>query len=88
MARGLVLLGSSSARVSIAPHPLKFKPRFVEKIWGGRKLQDVLYVSTYWGHERALNVSWLEPIAREMGALLSWDEQRIRREIDECLNQA
>ena len=23
-------------------YPLKFKPRFVEKIWGGRKLQSVL----------------------------------------------
>lgn len=28
--------------MSISPHPLKFKPRFVEKIWGGRKLQHVL----------------------------------------------
>ena len=23
-------------------YPLKFKPRFVEKIWGGRKLESIL----------------------------------------------
>src|SRR4051812_21534874 len=26
----------------MALYPLKFKPRFVEKIWGGRKLETVL----------------------------------------------
>ena len=24
-------------------YPLKFKPRFVEKIWGGRKIETVLH---------------------------------------------
>src|SRR5690606_25530316 len=27
---------------SMALYPLKFKPRFVEKIWGGRKFESVL----------------------------------------------
>src|SRR5678815_4832233 len=28
--------------VAMNLYPLKFKPRFVEKIWGGRKLETVL----------------------------------------------
>jgi hypothetical protein len=49
-----------------------------------RKLQDVLYVSTYWGHERHMTYEWLEPIAREIGALLGWSEDRIQSEILTC----
>src|SRR5205085_1907738 len=29
-------------RVEMALYPLKFKPRFVEKIWGGRKIETLL----------------------------------------------
>jgi len=46
-----------------------------------RRLPDLLYVSTYWGHERRLARDWIEPLAREMGALLGWDESMIDGEI-------
>ena len=34
-----------------------------------RKLEDLLYVNTYWGYERALSPDWIEPLARELAAL-------------------
>src|SRR4051812_49647112 len=37
-------------------YPLKFKPRLVEKIWGGRKLQDVLGKALPEG--KAIGESW------------------------------
>lgn len=46
-----------------------------------RKLPDLLYVSTYWGHEGRLSEDWLLPLAREMGELLGWDEQRVQQEV-------
>ncbi|HZL56407.1 MAG TPA: glycerol-3-phosphate dehydrogenase/oxidase [Bryobacteraceae bacterium] len=46
-----------------------------------QRLADVLFVSTYWGYERVMTAEWLEPLAREMGALLGWDESRIQLEI-------
>jgi glycerol-3-phosphate dehydrogenase len=52
-----------------------------------RKLQDVLYVSTYWGHERHMDREWLSPIAREMGSLLGWSEGRVASELSGCLAQ-
>ncbi len=45
-----------------------------------RRLSDLLYVSTYWGYERPLAREWIEPLAREMGALLGWDESTIAAE--------
>ena len=50
-----------------------------------RKLQDLLFVSTYWGYERRLNHDWIAPLARAMGALLDWDEWRVDEEISACL---
>jgi glycerol-3-phosphate dehydrogenase len=46
-----------------------------------RSLADLLFVSTYWGYERRLARGWIEPLAREMGALLGWDESTIDGEI-------
>jgi glycerol-3-phosphate dehydrogenase len=37
-----------------------------------RTLHDLLYVSNYWGYEGRLTSQFLEPLAREMGALLNW----------------
>jgi glycerol-3-phosphate dehydrogenase len=34
-----------------------------------RKLDDLLYVNTYWGYERRLSPEWIEPLARELAAL-------------------
>ena len=50
-----------------------------------RKLADVLYISTYWGHERRLERSWLLSIAGRMGSLLGWGESRIQAEVSELL---
>ncbi len=50
-----------------------------------RKLADVLHVSTYWGHERRLDPSWLGPIARTMGDLLGWDTPRADAEVAEVM---
>jgi len=51
-----------------------------------RRLQDVVYVSTYWGHERWMTGEWLEPIAGEMGSMLGWDSVRTNGEIDDVLS--
>jgi glycerol-3-phosphate dehydrogenase len=51
-----------------------------------RRLPDVVYVSTYWGHERWMTPEWLEPIAREMGSMLGWDAPRISAEIADVLS--
>jgi glycerol-3-phosphate dehydrogenase len=45
-----------------------------------RRLPDLLYTSTYWGHERALSRDWLLPLARQMGDLLGWTDQRVQQE--------
>ena len=50
-----------------------------------RRLPDLLYVSTYWGYERRLARDWIEPLAREMGALLNWTESVIAAEIGRIL---
>jgi glycerol-3-phosphate dehydrogenase len=54
--------------------------RAVEREYA-RRLSDLLYVSTYWGYERRIARDWIEPLAREMGALLGWDESAIDGEI-------
>ncbi len=45
------------------------------------RLPDVMYASTYWGHERKLTRENLLPVAREMGEELGWDERRMEEEI-------
>ena len=49
------------------------------------KLADVLFVSTYWGHERRLDSAWLHPIAREMGRLLNWTDEKVESEVAEVM---
>lgn len=46
-----------------------------------RALPDVLYTSTYWGHERRLERGWVAPIAGQMGELIGWDAARIEAEL-------
>ncbi len=50
-----------------------------------RRLEDVIYVSTYWGYERPLEREWLTPIAREMGELLGWDAAEVEAELTRVL---
>ena len=46
-----------------------------------RSLPDVIYTSTYWGHERRLDRQWLHPIALQMADLLGWDQAKITVEM-------
>ncbi len=45
-------------------------------------LPDLLYTSTYWGHERKLAADWLTPLAQQMADLLghnqAWIDQQLR----------
>lgn len=50
-----------------------------------RRLEDVIYVSTYWGYERPLERAWLRPIAREMADMLVWDTARAEEELARVL---
>jgi glycerol-3-phosphate dehydrogenase len=53
-----------------------------------QRLPDVMFVSTYRGHERTWTAEELMPIACQMAGLLGWDERRIREEIDLTLEIA
>jgi hypothetical protein len=46
-----------------------------------RRIEDVLYVSTYWGYERPLDPGWLLPIAGVMGEMLGWGGERVKEEV-------
>jgi glycerol-3-phosphate dehydrogenase len=69
-----------TASVPLKPGPRPDVRQAVEREYA-RRLTDLLYVSTYWGYERPLSLEWLEPLAREMGALLGWDDATIAAEI-------
>jgi len=78
---------TAETRMNIPAHPKEQCARVrvaVEREFA-RRLQDVVYVSTYWGHERHMTAEWLAPIAREMGGMLGWDEARVASEVDEVL---
>jgi glycerol-3-phosphate dehydrogenase len=46
-----------------------------------QRLPDLLYVSTYWGHERAWNDEFISSLGRFAGARLGWHEARAAREV-------
>jgi glycerol-3-phosphate dehydrogenase len=78
---------TAETRLDVPTPPKEPKARIrmaVEREFA-RRLQDVVYVSTYWGHERWMTPEWLEPIANEMGSLLGWDAPRISAEIADVL---
>jgi glycerol-3-phosphate dehydrogenase len=50
-----------------------------------RRLPDLLFVSTYWGHEARWTEETLAPYAEEMGRLLGWNAERTRQEIEPAL---
>lgn len=70
---------------ALPPKEMAARVRMAVEREYARKLQDVLYISTYWGHERHLYREWLEPVALEMGSLLGWNESRRSTEIAGCL---
>jgi glycerol-3-phosphate dehydrogenase len=53
-----------------------------------RRLVDVLFVSTYWGHERTLDHTLLEAPAAVMARELGWEERRVEEEISLALRVA
>jgi glycerol-3-phosphate dehydrogenase len=69
-----------TAKTPLNPGPPPDVRQAVEREYALR-LSDLLYVSTYWGYERVPALDWIEPLAREMGALLGWDEPVIAAEI-------
>ena len=76
--------------LDIPPEPVEFSARVrkaVEREYA-RKLPDLLRVSTYWGYERRTDAEWLEPLAREMGGLLKWDEARVKTEVGDYLSRS
>jgi glycerol-3-phosphate dehydrogenase len=50
-----------------------------------RRLPDLLFVSTYWGHEARWTEESLASYAGEMGRWLGWDAERTQREIELAL---
>lgn len=46
-----------------------------------QRLADVMFVSTYWGHEDQWTQEKLGPVAREMQKQLGWSEARVEEEI-------
>jgi len=53
-----------------------------------RRLEDVIYVSTYGGYERPLDADWLLPIALVMGEMLGWDSAQVDAELRRVLSGA
>ena len=51
-----------------------------------RKLADVMFVSTYWGHERMLGAAQLQALADAMGQELGWSPARVAEEVENTLN--
>ena len=51
------------------------------------RLADPMFVSTYWGYERAWTAPELAPYAATMGARLGWDNEKSRAEIDDVLDR-
>ena len=80
---------TAKVALDIAPTPEDTPGRIAKAVHReyAQKLADLLYVSTYWGHERRMDRNWLLPLAREMGGLLGWDVARVEREIDTILTR-
>jgi len=76
--------------LDIPPEPTDTSARIgkaVEREYA-RKLPDLLHVSTYKGYERRADAGWLEPLARQMGGLLHWDEARVQTEVRAYLSRS
>lgn len=52
------------------PQSVEARVRMAVEREHARRLPDLLYTSTYWGHERRLTASWLHPLAQQMSDLL------------------
>ena len=72
-----MLLPAYPCRTAETPLPIPTPPadpiartRIAVEREYARRIEDVLYVSTYWGHERKLAKDWLQPIEDELNSLV------------------
>ncbi|MDE3197189.1 MAG: glycerol-3-phosphate dehydrogenase/oxidase [Acidobacteriota bacterium] len=54
-------------RIPVPPKDARERTRVAYEREFARRVEDVIYVSTYWGHERRLERGWMEPIEAELG---------------------
>ena len=66
---------------AVIPQGTEARVRMAVEREHARAIRDVLYTSTYWGHERRLERGWVAPIARQMGEMLGWDAGRVEAEL-------
>ncbi|MFN7923258.1 MAG: glycerol-3-phosphate dehydrogenase/oxidase [Bryobacteraceae bacterium] len=82
-----------TAEIPLGPGPEEAARLAAPVAWAvnhemAQRLSDVMFISTYLGHERTLTRDYLRPIAAEIAALLRWDEPRIQQEIEAALAKA
>jgi glycerol-3-phosphate dehydrogenase len=73
--------------IPVAPLPADSASRVrtaVEREYA-RRVEDVIYVSSYEGYERRLDADWLLPIAAVMREMLGWDNSRVQQELQRVL---
>ena len=80
---------TAEVALNIAPTPTDIPGRIEKAVHReyAQKLADLLFVSTYWGHERRMDRDWLLPLAEGMGTLLGWDAGRVDQEINTVLSR-
>jgi glycerol-3-phosphate dehydrogenase len=71
--------------VASPPRDLASRTRVAVEREYARRLEDVIYVSSYEGYERPLDPEWLLPIAATMGEMLGWDSTRVETELQRVL---
>ncbi|MCC6589962.1 MAG: glycerol-3-phosphate dehydrogenase/oxidase [Bryobacterales bacterium] len=81
-----VPLGGDHPRVLTEPDPATIDWAIDREM--ARSLPDVIYISTYWGHEHLLTASLLRPIAEQMAARLNWTPAQTQSEIARTLQIA
>jgi glycerol-3-phosphate dehydrogenase len=66
------------------PDPALLTRMAVEREYA-RRVEDVIYVSSYQGYERPLEADWLLPIALIMGEMLGWESAQVHEELQRVL---
>ena len=74
--------------VASPPSDVASRTRMAVEREYARRLEDVIYVSTYEGYERPLDADWLLPIALVMGEMLGWDSAQVDAELRRVLSGA
>jgi glycerol-3-phosphate dehydrogenase len=74
--------------IAATPKDVSTRIRMAVEREFARRIEDVLYVNTYWGYERPLDPAWLFPIAGVMGEMLGWDGARAQEEVRRAIAAA